>query len=99
MMSRSEKLAARLTQIIGPFEMWDNVYNYSRTLRLEDGREFTLSGVDMAMLSEEQLLRHIIDLVAGRDMEESKTFLLEEDTTPDAKRLAEINRELDILRG
>lgn len=84
-----------LASYIGPFSTWEDFSTKSQVIRLEDGTEYRIDHVHFMEKTAEQLLLYIVGLVTG----ESRKFVLQAYNSTSAKRIREINEELDIMRG
>lgn len=90
----------QLARFIGPFDTYEDYNTNTKVFRTADGSIYRVGYDVLAMLHNElEIFRYLVDLMGRKQIEESKLVLLESDNSTNAKRIREINKELDIIRG
>jgi hypothetical protein len=90
----------KLVQYIGPFEVFEDYNTHTKVFRLSDGTTYHVPHIELAGgKSDLEVFRYLVNLMSKKQVEEAKQYLIENNTGPKAKRIEEINAELDILRG
>ncbi len=88
-----------LAKYIGPFEVWEDITTKQRVFRLQDGSVYKVPYEEFALRDAWDLFLYLLDLLGRKEFEAAEAYLLNADNSPGAKRIAEINKELDIIRG